>query len=203
MDPERSYTILCNGKLHTLYLYKSFRVLTLETEGVKLFYTFVFVIKGFDNLKRTIKIITAVATKRFAEILVINVILSVIVMALNTLHITKTQYQIFMSASAAVLISMILNFLLLRDCYYELVNKLRYYVANYIAYIAFFVVNLAVGFFFDNYVYAWLFSITKFARFSHYGWSSLVSACVFFVVMIVPIHLAPIGMGHLFEDDGI
>ena len=98
---------------------------------------------------------------------------------------------------------MILNFLLMRDCYYDLVNKMRYYAANYAAYVAFFATNLAVGYIFNNYVYAWLFSITKFARFSHYGWSSLISSTVFFLVMVVPIHLVPIGMGHLFEDDGI
>ena len=154
-------------------------------------------------MKRTIKVIYKVAKKRFKEILVINIILSAFLTMINFIGVLKLRQHIFAAASGFVFLSMAANIHLMRDCYYDLRNKLRYYAANYLAYIAFYIINLLVGALFDSNVYAWLFSIPKFARFSHLRWSSIQSATLFLVLMLVSVHIAPIGMGGLFEDDGI
>lgn len=154
-------------------------------------------------LKRTIKVILKVAKKRYIEIVALNVILSVFVTLINFIGVLKIRQHIFVASSAAMFLFMAINIHLMRDCYYDLRNKLRYFAANYLAYIAFYVTNLVVGAIFNNTVYAWLFSITKFARFSHLRWSSFASASLFLLLMLISVHLATVGMGGLFEDDGI
>lgn len=147
------------------------------------------------------KKITSVAIKHFFEMLIINVALSVVVTALNQLGVLDKQQTIFAATTAGVVLSMIINIALLRGCYYDVANRRIYYISSYLACAAFIIVNLGVGFLFNNYVYAWLFGITKFARFSHFQWDSLVSAILFNILMIASIHIAPLGMGWLVLDD--
>lgn len=154
------------------------------------------------KLRTTTKVtIAEEAIRRLLQMLVVNIALSIVVTALNVLGIIVTQQLIFISTCAGVAVSMTINIQLMRKLYYKLACKFEYYVTTYIAQILFFVVNVGVGVIFDNKVYAWLFSIVKFARFSHYGWSSLVSAILFNGLMLVTIHMAPIGMGWLVVDE--
>ena len=153
-------------------------------------------------MERTLKIIAKTATKRFFELLLINTILSAVVTALNFTGFIKTQDLIFISTSLGVFLSMFINIQFMRKYYYDLASKMTYYPSNYIAHLLFLAVNLAVGAIFDNNVYAWLFSITKFARFSHLEWGSLTSAILFNCLMILSIHIAPVGMGWIvLEED--
>lgn len=152
-------------------------------------------------LKRSVKVILKVAKKRFIEIFVVNLILSVFVTLINFIGILNVRQHIFVALTAAVFLSVLINIEFMRDCYYDLRDKVRYYVANYLAYIAFYIVNLAAGAIFNSTIYAWMFAITKFARFSHMRWSSLASASLFLVLMLISVHIAPIGMSGLFSDD--
>lgn len=154
------------------------------------------------RLRTTTKItIAKESIRRLVQMLVVNIALSIVVTALNVIGLIKTQQLIFISTCMGVALSMVINVHFMKKLYYKLACKFEYYVTTYTAQILFFVINVGVGVIFDNKVYAWLFSIVKFARFSHYGWSSLVSAILFSCLMITTIHMAPIGMGWLVVDE--
>lgn len=152
-------------------------------------------------MERTINNIATVAAKRFLEVLLINVILSSFLTMVDILGLIKTQELIFITTTAGVVLSLVINIQIMRNYYYDLVDRLIYYTSNYIAYILFFMVNLGVGAIFNDQVYTWLFSIVKFAMFPQYEWSSSVSALLFDALMIASIHIAPIGMGWLVMDE--
>ena len=135
--------------------------------------------------------------------LAINMALSVFVTLVNFIGVLKLRQHVFVAASGGMFLFMAANICLMRDCYYDLRDKFRYFVANYLASVAFYVTNIAIGFIFNSTVYAWLFSITKFARFSHLRWSSLISVTLFLGLMFISIHVATIGMNGIFEDDGL
>lgn len=151
-------------------------------------------------MEKNLKTIAVTSSKRFAEILLVNMVLSAFVTALNFVGILNSQQQIFHALLVGVFMSLAINIALMRQCYYDLTNRMIYYTSNYIAYFLFMVVNLVVGAVFDEYVYAWMFSLAKVARFSHHQVSSLVSAFIFNGVMFISINFAPIGMGWLIMD---
>lgn len=149
----------------------------------------------------TTKIIVVEAVLRLIQMLVVNAALSMIIMSLNVMGLISTKQHIFASTCAGVALSAIINMQLLRNLYYKLANKFEYYTSTYIAQILFFAVNTAASVFFDNRLYAWFFSVTKFAQFSHLMMDGLASAIIFNIVMLLTIHLAPIGMGWLVVDE--
>lgn len=149
----------------------------------------------------TTKIIAAETILRLIQMLMVNAALSMIIMSLNVIGLISTQQHIFASTCAGVVLSAIINIQLLRNLYYKLANKFEYYTSAYIAQILFFAVNVSASVIFDNGVYAWFFSVTKFARFSHLMMESLTSAIIFNIVMLFTIHLAPLGMGWLVVDE--
>ena len=149
----------------------------------------------------TTKIIVVEAVLRLIQMLVVNAALSMIIMSLNVMGLISTQQHIFASTCAGIVLSAIINMQLLRNLYYKLANKFEYYTSTYIAQILFFAVNAAAGAFFDNRLYAWVFSVTKFARFSHLMMDGFTSAIIFNIVMLLTIHLAPLGMGWLVVDE--
>lgn len=149
----------------------------------------------------TIKLLATETTLRLIQMLVVNAALSMIIMSLDVIGLISTQQHIFASTCTGVALSAIINMQLLRNLYYKLANKFEYYTSTYIAQILFFAVNAAAGAFFDNRLYAWVFSLTKFARFSHLMMDGLTSAIIFNIVMLLTIHLAPLGMGWLVVDE--
>lgn len=154
-----------------------------------------------SELNKTVKIIGRTALKRFVEILVVNILISAAIMLLNIIGILGTQKQIFHGMIAGTVLSIVINFVFMRRCYYVLTNRFLYYTSNYIAYAMFLAVNLFVGAVFDNYTYAWLFAVAKVARFSHYQVGSFVSALIFNMVMFLSVLLAPVSMGWVMTDE--
>ncbi len=214
-EDDSAQLTLCIQRHNTIYHFEMNRLsrYTKKTHTgqygcAALFFTDV-IGQGLIHLKikrlrlRTItkKAIAEETIRRLVQMLVINIVLSVLVTALNVTGLIKTQQLIFISTCAGVALSMIINLHFMRRLYYKLANKFEYYMSTYIAHLLFFVINLSVGVIFDNTVYAWLFSITKFARFSHLMMSSLTSAVIFNIVMLLSIHIAPIGMGWLVVDE--
>ncbi len=155
-----------------------------------------------NRLRTTTRtIIAEESIRRLLQMLVVNIALSIVVTVLNIIGLTETQQLIFISMCAGTVLLMIINIHLMRKLYYKLACRFEYYMSTYIAQLLFFVVNMGVGVIFDNKVYAWIFSIAKFAVFSPFGCSSLVSALLFHGLMIASIHIAPIGMGWLVADE--
>ncbi len=149
----------------------------------------------------TIKLLASETTLRLMQMLMVNAALSMIITSLNIIGLISTQRNMFFSTCVGVLLSAFMNIQLLRNLYYRLASKFKYYTSAYIAQILFFAVNVSAGAIFDNKIYAWVFSVTEFARFSHLMMEGLTSAIIFNIVMLLTIHLAPLGMGWLVVDE--
>lgn len=135
--------------------------------------------------------ITRLSIQRFFELLLIEITLSVMAMLFNLSDLCETQAGLVISMSLCVIIYVIINVLLLRECFLYLESRNAYYKSNLIAYIAFVAVSMFTYIFGGNAVYTWLFSITKFIAYSAQNFTSFASLVVFHFIMLLTIFAAP------------
>lgn len=103
-----------------------------------------------------------------------------------------------------MIIFIVSNVFMLRQCYFDLRNTAAYYITNYIAYFVFMVITYVTYRLFGEVPYAWLFNTLKLAAFTDFDLSSLRSTFVTHGIMLLIIAVAPIGMDWVFdlpEDD--
>ncbi len=93
------------------------------------------------------------------------------------------------------------NIKMMRKIYFLVRKKAIYYVINFGAYFVFVLINMLAYAICSNYIFAWLFAITKFIRYTNLGLTRPESICVFHMIMAIAILCAPIGMGWLYEMD--
>ena len=103
----------------------------------------------------------------------------------------------------AFLIFIIINIVLLRRCYFELHSTWRYYAFNIIAYALFILSSVAVNFFISDIAYGWAFNIFKVLRFAKTQWPIFDASAASHLVMLAVILIAPIGLGRIFDFDGV
>lgn len=139
------------------------------------------------------KRIYRIAIRRFAELLLIEIILSALVTLLNIYGFLSTQQQLLTGLFVVSLIYVGINIFLMRNSFYFLRREWAYYISNYVAYFIFAAINLIMckaG----GAIYTWLFAITKTFVYTRYEFSMFISACLCHVIMIVVIPLSTIGI---------
>ena len=130
------------------------------------------------------------------------IIISLFITGIHVQEIADdTMEACFINMSLGALVYWIINVCILRRCYFDLKNKSLYYLVNYAAYAAFMLIGICIYYIGNSEVYAWLFSITKFARYSGYGINTFASAMIFHTIMLITIPVSPIGMNWVFETD--
>lgn len=141
--------------------------------------------------------------RRFLELLITSILLSVIAVVLNITWLYTTKISVFLLSFLGALIWFILNVFMLRHCYFDLRNKWAYYISNFIAYALFGLCTVIVYLYFSSAVYGWIFAITKFFRYTNLNISTVISVALFHVLGGLMVLLSPIGMGWIFmlEDD--
>lgn len=141
---------------------------------------------------------------RFLSLMFMSMFFSTVATMLNLRGIVLTSQQTLMSGLAMMsLCFFIIDVVLMRRDYYILTHKRKYRMVSYISHGAFALVNLVMcRFFASSYAYAFVFSITKFARYTHYQFSPVVSALIFNAVLIAAIRFAPVGMKWLHMHHG-
>lgn len=135
--------------------------------------------------------ITRISIQRFFELLLIEITLSVMSMLFNLSDLCETQAGLVISMSLGVIIYVIINVLLLRECFLYLESRHAYYKANILAYAMFVIVSFLTYAFGGNAVYTWLFSITKFISYSAQEITNMASVITFHFIMLVTIFAAP------------
>ncbi len=141
--------------------------------------------------------------RRFLELLISNAIISAIIATLNKLGILSTRPMLFWALLVGVILFVFINVFFLRNCYFELKERKRYYIVNIVAYVFYallmFIIN-GIGW---NQVYAWLFATTKVLRFTSVYLDTMYSALFFHGICLAMIFLAPFGVDwdFLFEDE--
>ncbi len=141
---------------------------------------------------------------RFLTLMIMSIVFSTFATLLNLKGVLLNSRETLMSGLLGMCFCFLfLDIVLMRKDYYRLTHKRKYRMVNYISHSAYALVNLVMCHFFSHsYAYAFVFSITKFARYTHIEFSPAVSALFFHAILIVAIRYAPIGMKWLHMHHG-
>lgn len=120
-----------------------------------------------------------------------EITISVMAVLFNLSDLCETQAGLVISMSLCVIIYVIINVLLLRECFLYLESRHAYFKANLIAYTAFVAVSFLTYIFGGNVAYTWLFAITKFISYSAQDINAAASLIVFHFIMLATIFAAP------------
>lgn len=137
--------------------------------------------------------------RRFIELLIVEILFSVIAVGLNVSGIVTERQHIVVMLIAFIVIYLVLNIYQLRFCYEDLYGDGQYYVLNFTACILFFAVVLISCFFMPKSLYTWLFSLMKVLYYLDLG--NVLSILVFFVPLFIIIAIAPIGIDWVDVED--
>lgn len=146
------------------------------------------------------KFIVNITLRRFAELFLINIILSILITILNMLGFLYSQQQLLTGLFFAFVIYAAVNIFLMRNSFYVLKSRVAYYASNYIAYFIFAAVNLGLCSIINNTVYTSLFAITKIFVYTQFSISVFISAVIFHLIMLAVVTIAPIGMDWVIMD---
>ena len=142
-----------------------------------------------------------VVYRRVAELLIPSVIFSFVITILNMTGLVVKRSNVVFMIAAFVVIYTIFNFTNLRKCYFDLCNKKRFYLLNFLSHAIFACINFAVLMSSENAVYTWLFSITKGLKFLDID--IIYSVLLFHFIQLICIVVSPIGMGWVFYRDDV
>ena len=139
-----------------------------------------------------------IIVRRFLEMFITCVLISIIAVVFNITGLVATITSVFILDLLGALCWFVLNFYMLRNCYFELRDKKSFYVLNYLAYAIFGICTVVIYRCFSSSVYGWIFAITKFLKYTNLGISTVEATAVFHLLAGVMILLAPIGMKWIF-----
>ena len=140
-----------------------------------------------------------ITIRRFFELLLVCVAISAVITLLGVFGLLTTRNRIFFGTLAGTIAFICINISMLRNCYFDLQGDRIYFLANISAYLIFAILSFAICFLCSNVVYAWLFSITKFARFTKAGLETHYSALIFHFIGFMTIFFSPIGMKPIIQ----
>ena len=91
------------------------------------------------------------------------------------------------------------NVKMMRRVYFLVRAKRIYFLINLSAHFVFGLINLCTYKIFSSYVFAWLFALTKVARYTNLNLSTPCAVTVFHALMTIAMLLAPMGMEWMYE----
>jgi len=144
------------------------------------------------------KYLKKVILRRFIEYTGVCVLISAVSTYLYTKGvIPATQRGCLLALTAGTVLYCIIHFFMLRECFFDLRNRKEFYTANYVAYFLFMLTGVLILFVFGKDLHTWLFSITKFLKYSNYQFSTIISTAFFHLLTIFVIAVSPVGMWRL------
>lgn len=137
--------------------------------------------------------------RRYAELMLTAVFLSALATFINISGFVTLRPYILIMLIVATLIFLIVNIVLMRDCYFALGDCLMYYISNLIAYGAF-SVTVCVVYKLSNTAFTWMFGISKTLLFTPLDIMAKYSLLLFLALLGIATMLAPIGMQKYVDD---
>lgn len=135
------------------------------------------------------------AVGRFLGLLFSSIIISSLMSFLCICGIIPDGSTILVvSLYAFTVIFAIINVRMMRDTYCELKSYRLYLAVNLSAYAVFALVNLISYKLFSQFLYTWIFGITKTIRYSSFNLSTLKAIGIFHLIMIIVTLFAAAGM---------
>lgn len=142
-----------------------------------------------------------IIVRRFLELFFVNAAISAILTILNIGKVLARKDTLLLGMFVGIAVFVIMNFRMLRRCYFDLKNRFLYYTANIAAYFLFALLSAFVYLVFSSKIYTWLFAVTKFLKYTKIALSVPYSAAIFHLIGFSVIFIAPIGMGWIFSYD--
>lgn len=153
--------------------------------------------------EKTLLIISGIliTARRFAELFILNLGISVIITVLSIMDVLDTQNKLFTALVIGVILFMSINTIMLRQCFFDLENRNFFYITNIIAYLAFALLSIILYCNLSDELYTWMFAITKIAHFSVFNVPNFFSALLFHCIGIMATLVSPFGMSWIFADN--
>lgn len=139
-----------------------------------------------------------VIIRRTMELFFASGVISVALTIMNLGGFLADQGSLILGMLVGTAVFVKVNFNMLRDCYFDLVNNTLYYITNITAYLIFAAGGYAVYFLGSQKVYTWLFAVTKLLKYTNLDMAVPYSAAVFHCIGIAAVFAAPIGMQWIF-----
>lgn len=118
-----------------------------------------------------------VVIRRFFELLITNLLISLLITIANVGELLATKAELSNGLLIGTALFLFINVRMLRNCYFDLEGKSGYYISNAIAYL--------------------FFALTKFIKYANFQISTLASVCIFHIIGILLIFIAPLGMEEI------
>ena len=148
------------------------------------------------------KFILELIIRRTVHLLGGCVLISAILALLCTIGVLPDgSGMLFVGMLSGLVIYVTYNVKMMRRVYFMVRAKRMYYLINLSAYFVFGIINLCSYKIFSSYVFAWLFSLTKVARYTNLNLSIPYAVAVFHILMTIAMLLAPLGMEWIYEHD--
>lgn len=145
-------------------------------------------------------ILLKTVARRLFELFFTSAAFSAALTVLNTEEILDGNIRFLPIVYIFAALFMIVNFIMMRNCYCDLRDNRLFWILNFSAYLIFLILSFSV-FLCSSKTYTWLFAITKFLRYTDTNITVVQSAAVFHLVGIAAVFLAPIGLGWVLECD--
>lgn len=146
-------------------------------------------------------IILKMIFRRFAELVFLTSGISVTLTVLNIMEVLNVKNTLAVGMFAGAALFAVLNFISLRQSFFELRDTYIYYISNILAYIAFVIFGYVVYTNYPTEIYTWFLAVTKFAKYTNIGITNFYSAVIFYLIGFILIFIAPIGMWRIFFYD--
>jgi len=137
---------------------------------------------------------------RTLEMLLVNIVISAITTFACVSRLLNTKMDICIAMMLGVVIFVLINIRMLRECNFVLRNKLHYFLVNISSYLVFAAITFLVYFLCSPECFTWIFSINKFMRYIDENISVHNAMFVFHTIGLLMIILAPIGMKRIFDE---
>lgn len=139
-----------------------------------------------------------ITIRRIFELMMTCAIASAIITFFNIGGILTTTSSIRIALVIGLAAFVLINVLMLRQFYLDFRNNITYFLVNIVSYLTFVEISLAVYNYCSSELYAWIFSITKFAKYWYFAIDNLLSLFIFHIIGFLATLLAPIGMSWVF-----
>lgn len=141
------------------------------------------------------KHIFLITVKRYFELFITSTIISTIISLLNLVGFFRSSSQLAIILTLGVVIFIYANYRMQRQSGIDIVGKRLYFLVNGISYMVFILTSFA-ALWFNNFVFTFLFAITKFLRYSNFNLSVIASFGIFHIIGLFNMIIAQIGTSN-------
>lgn len=144
-----------------------------------------------------------VTLRRYIELILLIAALSAILAFFYLIGLIASDSMLQISLFLMSMAFIVINVILLRRCFVDLLDIRLYYLSNFSAYFLFILTSVILYFVLPSAAFAWVFGVTKFLRYSDLGISTFGSLLIFHALGLLITAVASAGLGHVLTDEPV